>query len=106
MKFATHPGFPGCFLAGTVPGLRWDCGSQGHGIVPAAPGFRQIRPSPDPARRKIHPSGMVSSILGLVVPLSAHRFLTLAGACERVELWRRFCGEDRLHPAIGYKAPI
>jgi hypothetical protein len=64
---------------------------------------------------------MVSSILGLVIcvglatlngvcadvgfPLSA-QIPTLADARERMEIWRRFCGEDRPHNAIGYKVLI
>lgn len=37
---------------------------------------------------------------------SAHWFLTLADAREKMEAWRRFCTEDRPHSAIGYKVPI
>jgi putative transposase len=38
--------------------------------------------------------------------LSAHWFLTLADAREKMEAWRRFYNEDRPHSAIGYKVPI
>lgn len=38
--------------------------------------------------------------------LSAHWFLNLAAAREKMEAWRRFYNEDRPHSAIGYKAPI
>ena len=34
--------------------------------------------------------------------LSAHWFLTLADASEKMEAWRRFYNEDRPHSAIGY----
>ena len=40
------------------------------------------------------------------VCLSAHWFLTLADAREKMEAWRRFYNEDRPHSAIGYKVPI
>jgi putative transposase len=38
--------------------------------------------------------------------LSAHWFLTLADAREKMEAWRRFYNEDRPHSAIGYNVPI
>ncbi|MEM9221901.1 MAG: integrase core domain-containing protein, partial [Pseudomonadota bacterium] len=38
--------------------------------------------------------------------LSAHWFLSLADAHEKMETWRRFYNEDRLHSAIGYNVPI
>ena len=38
--------------------------------------------------------------------LSAHWFLTLADAREKMETWRRFYNEERPHSAIGYKVPI
>ena len=38
--------------------------------------------------------------------LSAHWFLTLADAREKMEAWRKFYNEDRPHSAIGYKVPI
>ncbi len=38
--------------------------------------------------------------------LSAHWFLTLADAREKVEAWRRYYNEERPHSAIGYNAPI
>lgn len=38
--------------------------------------------------------------------LSAHWFLNLADAREKMEAWRRFYNEDRPHSAIGYKVPI
>ncbi len=37
---------------------------------------------------------------------SAHWFLTLADAREKVEAWRRYYNEDRPHSAIGYEPPI
>ena len=37
--------------------------------------------------------------------LSAHWFLTLADAREKMEAWRRFYNEDRPHSAIGCKPP-
>jgi putative transposase len=38
--------------------------------------------------------------------LSAHWFLTLADAREKMEAWHRFYNEDRPHSAIGYNVPI
>lgn len=38
--------------------------------------------------------------------LSAHWFLSLADAREKMEDWRRFYNEDRPHSAIGYNVPI
>jgi putative transposase len=38
--------------------------------------------------------------------LSAHWFLTLADAREKLEAWRRFYNEERPHSAIGYNVPI
>ncbi len=38
--------------------------------------------------------------------LSAHWFLSLADAREKMEAWRRFYNEDRPHSAIGYNVPI
>jgi putative transposase len=38
--------------------------------------------------------------------LSAHWFLSLADAREKVEAWRRYYNEERPHGAIGYKPPI
>ena len=38
--------------------------------------------------------------------LSAHWFLSLADAREKMEAWRRFYNEGRPHSAIGYKVPI
>ena len=38
--------------------------------------------------------------------LSAHWFLSLADAREKVEAWRRYYNEERPHGAIGYKSPI
>lgn len=38
--------------------------------------------------------------------LSAHWFLSLADAREKMETWRRFYNEDRPHSAIGYKVPV
>jgi len=38
--------------------------------------------------------------------LSAHWFLTLADAREKMEAWRRFYNEDRPHSAIGHKVPV
>lgn len=38
--------------------------------------------------------------------LSAHWFLSLADAREKMETWKRFYNEDRPHSAIGYKVPI
>jgi putative transposase len=36
--------------------------------------------------------------------LSAHWFLSLADAREKMEVWRRYYNEDRPHSAIGYNA--
>lgn len=38
--------------------------------------------------------------------LNAHWFLTLADAEEKLEAWRKYYNEDRLHGAIGHKPPI
>ncbi|MEO1294176.1 MAG: integrase core domain-containing protein, partial [Pseudomonadota bacterium] len=38
--------------------------------------------------------------------LSAHWFLTLADAREKMETWRRFYNQGRPHSAIGYNVPI
>ena len=38
--------------------------------------------------------------------LSAHWFLSLADAREKLEAWRRYYNEERPHGAIGYKVPI
>ena len=38
--------------------------------------------------------------------LSAHWFLSLADAQEKMEAWRRYYNTDRPHSAIGYNAPI
>ena len=38
--------------------------------------------------------------------LSAHWFLTLADAAEKLEAWRRYYNEDRPHGAMGHKVPI
>jgi putative transposase len=38
--------------------------------------------------------------------LNTHWFLSLADAREKLEAWRRYYNEDRLHGAIGYKVPI
>lgn len=38
--------------------------------------------------------------------LNAHWFMTLADAKEKLEDWRRYYNEDRLHSAIGYNVPI
>ena len=38
--------------------------------------------------------------------LSAHWFLTLADAAEKMEDWRRYYNEVRPHGAIGHKVPI
>lgn len=37
--------------------------------------------------------------------LNAHWFLTLAGAQEKLEAWRRYYNEDRPHGAMGNKPP-
>jgi putative transposase len=38
--------------------------------------------------------------------LTAHWFMSLADAREKLEDWRRHYNEDRLHSAIGYNVPI
>jgi transposase InsO family protein len=38
--------------------------------------------------------------------LNAHWFLTLADAREKLEDWRKYYNEDRLHGAIGNKPPV
>lgn len=38
--------------------------------------------------------------------LSAHWFLSLADAQEKVEAWRRYYNEERPHGAIGNRPPI
>ena len=38
--------------------------------------------------------------------LNAHWFMSLAGAQEKLETWRRYYNEDRPHSAIGYNVPI
>lgn len=38
--------------------------------------------------------------------LSAHWFLSLADAREKLEAWRRYYNEERPHGAIGYNVPI
>jgi hypothetical protein len=40
------------------------------------------------------------------VCLNHHWFLSLAGACEKLEDWRRYYNEERPHGAIGNKSPI
>ena len=38
--------------------------------------------------------------------MNAHWFLTLADAREKLEAWRNYYNEERLHGAIGNKPPI
>jgi len=38
--------------------------------------------------------------------MNAHWFLTLADAREKMEAWRRYYNEERLHGSIGHKPPI
>ncbi len=38
--------------------------------------------------------------------MNAHWFLTLAGAREELEAWRRYHNEERPHGSIGNKVPI